>query len=83
MEIMTHSILDGRATLLECDVFAGLASIPEERRATLIELNSDYVRLARARIESAFMSTEAGASHMALEMGRGVEPESLPLFASK
>lgn len=51
------------------------------RRATLIELNSDYARLARARIEAAFMNAEAGARHMAREMGRGTEIQSLPLFS--
>lgn len=50
------------------------------RRATLIELNSDYCRLAAARIEAAFMSDESGARHMARARNAARDPG--PLFES-
>ncbi|MCA1458052.1 site-specific DNA-methyltransferase [Bradyrhizobium sp. BRP22] len=48
------------------------------RTATLIELNPEYARLARARIEAAFMSKAAGARHMVKKLGKA-EPAG-PLF---
>jgi len=53
------------------------------RRATLIELNPEYCRLARARIESAFMGKGEGARHMAAALGKTQSAESLPLFGAK
>lgn len=49
------------------------------RRSTLIELNPEYCRLARARIESAFMGKDEGARHMTKQLGKIAEPG--PLFA--
>jgi DNA modification methylase len=50
------------------------------RSATLIELNPEYVKLARARIEAEFMGKEEGARHMIRSLGKIVttfEPGSL------
>jgi DNA modification methylase len=49
------------------------------RRATLIELNPDYCRLAIARIEAAMMGEASGARHMAAHLGRA--EAAGPLFA--
>lgn len=49
------------------------------RNATLIELNPEYCRLARTRIEAAFMGKEEGARHMTRQLGRTAAPG--PLFA--
>jgi DNA modification methylase len=50
------------------------------RSATLIELNPEYVKLARARIEAEFMGKEEGARHMIRSLGKiatTFEPGSL------
>lgn len=57
----------------------GLVAASLGRTAMLIELNPEYCRLARARIEAAFMGKEEGARHMAKTLGK-VEPPG-PLFA--
>lgn len=49
------------------------------RRATLIELNPEYCRLARARIEAAFMGKEEGQRHMTRQLGRTADAG--PLFS--
>lgn len=57
----------------------GLVAASLARHATLIELNPEYCRLARTRIEAAFMGKEEGARHMAKQLGKTAEPG--PLFA--
>lgn len=56
----------------------GMVAAALGRSAVLIELNPEYARLARARIESAFMGLEEGQRHMIKKMGRAVPPG--PLF---
>lgn len=48
------------------------------RTATLIELNPEYARLARARIEAAFMGKAEGARHMVRKLGKTINHG--PLF---
>jgi DNA modification methylase len=43
------------------------------RTATIIELNPEYARLARARIEAAFMGKHEGARHMVKKLNKPVE----------
>ncbi|GAC1572988.1 MAG: hypothetical protein NVS3B5_02230 [Sphingomicrobium sp.] len=57
------------------DIFGGagttaLIAARLGRAATLIELNPEYATLARARIEAAFMSRDAGARHLAKQLGK-------------
>lgn len=47
-----------------------MVAVSLEHTATLIELNPEYCRLARARIESAFMGKEEGARHMVRQLGK-------------
>lgn len=47
-----------------------LAAVTMGRTATIIELNPEYAKLARARIESAFMGRDEGARHMAKQLGK-------------
>jgi len=71
------------STLL--DLFGGagttaLVAASLGRNATLIELNPEYAKLARARIEAAFMGKEEGARHMTRSLGKVLttfEPGSL------
>jgi DNA modification methylase len=61
------------------DPFAGagttaLVAVTMDRKATLIELNPDYAKLARARIESAFMGKDEGARHMVKQLGKNPDP---------
>lgn len=49
------------------------------RHATLIELNSDYAALARARIEAAFVGEHSAKRHMARALDKILPPG--PLFA--
>lgn len=51
------------------------------RSATLIELNPEYVTLARARIEAAFMGKDEGARHMIKQLGKG--GDAGPLFGGE
>jgi DNA modification methylase len=51
------------------------------RRATLIELNLEYCRLAGARIEAAFMGKEEGKWHMTRSLGRIADAG--PLFTGE
>lgn len=48
------------------------------RTATLIELNPEYARLARARVEAAFMGKAEGARHMVRKLGKTIDHG--PLF---
>lgn len=48
------------------------------RTATLIDLNPEYCRLARARIEAEFMGDHEGRRHMVKQLGKTAEPG--PLF---
>lgn len=48
------------------------------RKASIIELNPEYAKLARARIEAAFMGKEEGARHMVKQLGKTVDAG--PLF---
>lgn len=56
----------------------GLVAASLGRASTLIELNPDYCRLARARIESAFMGAGEGAQHLVRSLGKTSPPG--PLF---
>ncbi len=49
------------------------------RRATLIELNPEYCRLAKTRLEAAYMGADEGKRHMAKQLGKTEDPG--PLFA--
>ena len=49
------------------------------RRATQIELNPEYCRLAKTRIEAAYMGADEGRRHMAKQLGKTEDPG--PLFA--
>lgn len=55
-------------------VAASLGCVP-----TLIELSPEYCRLARARIEAAFMGKDEGARHMVRQLGK--TEHAGPLFA--
>lgn len=57
----------------------GMVAALLDRNATLIELNPEYAKLARARIESAFMGKEEGARHMVKKLGKAIDAG--PLFA--
>ena len=48
------------------------------RTATLIDLNPEYCRLARARIEAEFMGDHEGRWHMVKQLGKTIDPG--PLF---
>jgi DNA modification methylase len=68
---------------LVLDPFGGagttaLAAATLGRSCTLIELNSEYCRLARARIEAAFMGKDEGARHMVRQLEKLADPG--PLF---
>ena len=56
----------------------GLAAATLGRSATLIELNPKYCKLARARIEAAFMGRDEGSRHMVRQLGKTAPPG--PLF---
>jgi DNA modification methylase len=68
--------------VLDCFGGAGttaLAAVAAGRSATLIELNPEYCKLARARIEAAFMGKDEGSRHMVRQLGKAVDAG--PLFA--
>lgn len=58
----------------------GLVAASLGRTATLIELNPDYAKMARARIEAAFMGKDEGQRHMVKQVGR-LDLDAGPLFA--
>lgn len=51
------------------------------RTATLIELNPEYAKLARARIESGFMGRDEGVRHMVKQLGKTKPFDAGTLFA--
>lgn len=55
-----------------------LAAAIAGRSCTLIELNPDYCRLARTRIEAAFMGKDEGARHLVRQLGKVADAG--PLF---
>lgn len=60
----------------------GLVAATLGRTATLIELNPEYAKLARARIEAGFMGREEGTRHMVKQLGKDKIPfEPGSLFA--
>jgi DNA modification methylase len=59
----------------------GLAAATLGRSATLIELNTDYCKLARARIEAAFMGKDEGSRHMVERLGKTADAG--PLFGGQ
>jgi len=54
----------------------GLVAAALGRQATLIELNPEYAKLARARIEASFMGRHEGERHLIKQLGRDRAPFS-------
>ena len=60
----------------------GVVAASLGRLATLIELNPEYAKIARTRIDAAFMGREEGARHMVRNLGK-LDVDAGPLFATR